>query len=80
MISLGERATPDDQPLQPDETLVLRLPHWQQEWLRKYQSIAGIQESVFNNFTIDFQEVGFGDGTGFRAGGLGLVPRSNHIK
>jgi len=80
MISLRERAALDDQPLQPDETLVLRLSNWQQQGLRKYQSSAGIQDSAFNNFTIDFQEVSFGDGTGFRAGGLGLVPRSNHTR
>lgn len=79
MISLGERATPDDPPLQPGETLVLRLSEGQQQGLRIYRSRATIQDSAFENFTIDFQEARFEDGTGFSAG-LGLVPRSNHIK
>src|SRR5215831_19381423 len=61
MISLGERATPDDPPLEPGETLVLRSSEGYQQGLRIYRSTASIQDSAFNDFTIDFQEVGFGD-------------------
>lgn len=66
-ISVTTSSTPEDIPIKPGESYVLKIPKHQVEGWESYSLREQIPQP--KKVEIEFQFLSFGDGTGFRAGG-----------
>ncbi len=72
LINLKEISSPQDTPLMPGETYVLRVPDMHVKGLEHMKRRQGVGDEVTKRIVLEVNTVSFGDGTGFIAGRMVL--------
>jgi hypothetical protein len=74
-VDFKEPIQPTDVPIKPGEKYVLKIPQQLMEGWEAFASHRNLPKSEPKKITMIFQQINFGDGTGFS--GTGAVPIPN---
>lgn len=68
LVNLDRRPDADDVPIRPGEQFTLKIPDNVRRNFERYMSEQNIPQSAMDRVEVRFEQVNFGDGTGFNLG------------